>query len=343
MSPTVSLVVPIYNMAEHVRPLWQALGRSQVLSQVVEAIFVDDGSSDPTAQVLAELAREERQDGPQVTVLRLDRNCGRFRARWAGAERARGQLLLFVDARVRLHEDFGARLADSMRQESFVQPQPLIDVSRNRFCLYWDRSHRWLFARHYRAMEQGALTLTPVNYDDFLKGTTVLLAPRELFLNCCQELGATDVWNDDTLVLRRMVQTQPLRLDPQLKFWWAPRESLGGFLRRLIDRGPSLVEYHVFLRRGWIFAAIVTGLLVLSLTLSLIVLWPRAALPVLLLELALAALSAWPMARSPAEWLRLAPLHVAVLAAVAAGVLWGLLSNGRRWLKGELRALAPRN
>ena len=86
-----SVVIPAYN-AEAV--LAQCL--ESVLSQgerSVEAIVVDDGSTDSTAQ----LARRLAQDDDRITVL-SQRNGGVSAARNAGLDAATGKVVLFVDA-----------------------------------------------------------------------------------------------------------------------------------------------------------------------------------------------------------------------------------------------------
>ena len=57
-------------------------------------IFVDDGSSDKTAQrARAEVAR----DPEHFRLVRLERNCGESAATEAGLRRARGGILITMD------------------------------------------------------------------------------------------------------------------------------------------------------------------------------------------------------------------------------------------------------
>ena len=334
---SVSVIVPTFNMAEHLQALWQSLLLSETLKIVDEVIFVDDGSTDDTVKVIESL--RQQPSGEKVKIVALIKNQGRFQARWAGGKAAKGEALLFMDARVELKEDFGQVLSQSLKHSLFIQPQSLIDVQRNWFCLYWVRSHEWIFSRHFKAMKQGPFELTSANYDHYLKGTTALIAPRLLFNQTCQALEQSTVLSDDTLVMKKMVESVPLRLDPQLLVRWIPRETFWAFLLRLVDRGPGLVEYHVFIRRGWIFAAISVGLLMLFAIVVLLFFSPQISGLLLILIFAAIIVSARLMAQSTIESLRLLPLHAAVIVSVSLGVLWGLWVNTRRWIKGEFQTL----
>jgi glycosyltransferase involved in cell wall biosynthesis len=87
----VSVIVPVYNGAESLAACLTALSAQRkpiVRAEGCEVIVVDDGSVDGSAEIAA-------QHG--VTVIR-QHHAGVAVARNRGAQRARGQLLLFTDA-----------------------------------------------------------------------------------------------------------------------------------------------------------------------------------------------------------------------------------------------------
>jgi glycosyltransferase involved in cell wall biosynthesis len=95
VSPEVSIVIPVFNeeenlpiLAGEIRAALAGTGRSY------EVLWVDDGSTDGSLAVLAELARQD----PHVRVLRFARNAGQSAALAAGFERARGEIVVTLDA-----------------------------------------------------------------------------------------------------------------------------------------------------------------------------------------------------------------------------------------------------
>ena len=92
--PTLSIVVPVYNEEENVRPLFEKIQTvCEALGEVYEVLFVDDGSRDETFAVLSEL----REQFPQLAVIRFKKNAGQTAAMAAGFEYARGQRIVSMD------------------------------------------------------------------------------------------------------------------------------------------------------------------------------------------------------------------------------------------------------
>lgn len=93
--PDLTVVIPAYNEVDNLAPLFaemrtalEATGRSW------ELVMVDDGSSDGTAQAMqAEAARDLR-----VRALVLEKNAGQSAALAAGITRARGGIIVTLDA-----------------------------------------------------------------------------------------------------------------------------------------------------------------------------------------------------------------------------------------------------
>lgn len=329
----ITVVIPTFNMAAFLPRLWATLVRSGVADVAREVLFVNDGSTDDTAEVIDRLAADPAPIHRKIRHIRLVQNMGRFRARYEGAKAARGDRLLFLDSRIELPDDFGARLAEAAAEHVNVMGIVDIDTRRSVFSLYWDRSHRLIFWRHYRDTRQ-PLTLTPENYDRYLKGTGVLLCSRKRWIAACEAFRETALLSDDTYLLREVVRHEPITIDPRVRVHWMPRETTGAFLMRLWERGPSFVEYHVFARRGPFFWAVLTGLVALAAWAALLVTRPLAGLALAGGSLLAVAASTALLAKSPIEILRLAPLHVAVVAVFGAAILRGIGTNLMRWWKG---------
>ncbi len=93
--PGLSVVVPLFNEEENLKPLYDALrGVLDGLSRSWEAIFVDDGSTDGSFHRLREIC-----DGDErCLTVRLRRNFGQTAALSAGLAAARGEVVATLDA-----------------------------------------------------------------------------------------------------------------------------------------------------------------------------------------------------------------------------------------------------
>jgi dolichol-phosphate mannosyltransferase len=87
-SLAVSVVVPLFNEEENV-PILQSELTAALAGLDYEIIFVDDGSSDRTVERIA--------PGPQVRVLRFEKNTGQSAAMYAGLRGARGATAVLID------------------------------------------------------------------------------------------------------------------------------------------------------------------------------------------------------------------------------------------------------
>lgn len=91
----ISIVIPVYNEEDSVKPLQEKL--SAVLSRlqlVYEIIYVDDGSTDKTFSNLAEI----RQASPQeVKVIKFTGNFEKSAALMAGLNEATGDIIITMD------------------------------------------------------------------------------------------------------------------------------------------------------------------------------------------------------------------------------------------------------
>ncbi len=93
--PDISIVIPVYNEEENVRPLWDALRPVlALLNRTWEVVLIDDGSKDASLQRMTDVRREERR----VRVIQLPRNSGQSAAFWCGFKHARGGIVVTMDA-----------------------------------------------------------------------------------------------------------------------------------------------------------------------------------------------------------------------------------------------------
>lgn len=89
----LSVIIPIKDERDNLRPLHERLGAALTpLGLQYEVVFVDDGSRDGSAAVLAELAEDAH-----VKVVSLRRNYGQTPALQAGIDYSSGAILVTMD------------------------------------------------------------------------------------------------------------------------------------------------------------------------------------------------------------------------------------------------------
>ncbi|HWS52982.1 MAG TPA: glycosyltransferase family 2 protein [Pyrinomonadaceae bacterium] len=94
-APEISLFLPVLNEEPNLRPLHLKIDEALAhLGRTAEVIYVDDGSTDASLEVLRDLAARD----PRVRVVALRRNYGQTAAMAAGIDAARGQVLIPMDA-----------------------------------------------------------------------------------------------------------------------------------------------------------------------------------------------------------------------------------------------------
>jgi dolichol-phosphate mannosyltransferase len=87
-SPVVSVIVPLFNEEDNVAILQSEL-RTALQGLDHEIIFVDDGSADRTI--------ERIEAGPNVEVIRFEKNSGQSAAIYAGLQAAHAAVLVLID------------------------------------------------------------------------------------------------------------------------------------------------------------------------------------------------------------------------------------------------------
>jgi dolichol-phosphate mannosyltransferase len=118
-SPAVSVVVPVFNEEENV-PILQSELRAALGGLDYEIIFVDDGSTDRSAEKIERL--------PNVRVVRFEKNTGQSAALYAGIKTARGRTIVMIDS--------------DLQNDPVDIPRLLAEISRGADLVCGYRAHR---------------------------------------------------------------------------------------------------------------------------------------------------------------------------------------------------------
>ena len=95
-APEISVVIPVFNEEDNLRELGERLVRTlTAMGRPYEIIFVDDGSTDRSWQLLTDLNGHYPQN---IRALQFHRNFGQHQAIFAGFQAAKGKVMVTLDA-----------------------------------------------------------------------------------------------------------------------------------------------------------------------------------------------------------------------------------------------------
>jgi len=327
----ISVVIPTQNMANYLPPLLQSFITSGFYDLVSECIVVNDGSTDNTEAILDQL-KNQNQWRDRLKVVTNTQVQGRFSARLQGALVAKQPLVCFIDSRVTLSSELGGNLSRLLQHNHFLMGVPTIDISKSLFNLYWERSHEWIFRKHYQGVKKG-FYLTAENYEQYAKGTGMLVVERQVFVESFKAIVGSEVLSDDTLLIREIASKNPIYVTGEFSYGWEPRQELTEFLWRLIDRGPGFVEYNFLEEKNRFFYASILAVVIAITVIGGVAAITGSFTYGILLLIFLGGLSVVLITRNPFEVLRLMSLHLLVLGCFSVGVIYGIAYHIRKTIQ----------
>ena len=241
-SPDLSVVMPVFNEAAHLAATIDALIIAlERTGFSAELVVVDDGSTDGSGSVAVRAVGELLP----VRVLR-QANAGRLVARRLGLRHSTGELVLLLDARVRLEPDalrfLEGRVADGER----VWTGHVHVDSDSPLGEFWSLLASLAWRGYFDDPRTTSFGLD--DFDLFPKGAGCFLGPRETLLRAFDGFrsGYADPRhaNDDTPLLRLVAKQGDIHVSPCFSSRYSPRESIGTFFRHSIHRGVVFLDGH---------------------------------------------------------------------------------------------------
>jgi glycosyltransferase involved in cell wall biosynthesis len=243
MSTPLTVVMPVFNEAADIGATVDALVEATSRSPFdVELLVVDDGSTDGSAGIARHAA------GDRLAFRALEQpNRGRFEARRAGIEAAATEWVLLLDARVRIDPDALAFVHERIAETNGVWNGHVdIDAEGNAYGTFWKLIAELAWEGYFADPRE--TSFGSEEFDRYPKGTTCLLAPRELLLGAIAAFSSRyedlRLANDDTPLLRWIAERARIHLAPSFRCTYRPRTSLGPFLRHSLHRGVVFVDGH---------------------------------------------------------------------------------------------------
>ncbi len=322
MSPTLSVVVPVYNEAPHL---------AQTIDGIVEAVqqtdfdadlvVVDDGSTDQSTEAAAAAL-----GGRLPLAVVSQPNRGRFHAVREGLQRAKGRYVLVLGARVRLRPGALAFVRERQQAGELVWTGHVhIHTEGNMYGTFMNVITEIAWRDYFD--DPRPLNFGLEDFDRYPKGSGCFIAPREVLLEAFDatptRYADARFANDDAPMLRRIAAVQPIHLAPAFASDYVPRATLRTFIRHSIHRGTVFLDGHG--RRESRFFPFIAAFYPLSAGLVAVMPFRPRLLPVTVAAVSLSAGTVAASARrSRSEVMTVAALAPLWAMALGAGLWRGL-------------------
>lgn len=234
MKNLVSVIIPVYNEEQEVANCLQSIRKQSYKN--LEIIIVDDGSTDKTLQIVKKFKAKiltQKHKGPGT-------------ARNLGASKARGEILVFIDADMTLDKNFIKDLISPICKKKTVGTFSRNEMNGNKdniWSKYWNINRGWPIER-----------LIPIDYPDT---SPVFRAILKNEFQKVKGFDATGEYTDDWSLSRKLKKQakaakgaiyyhkNPSSMKEvwQQARWIGKNEFISGKLKRKIR---SLIYYSPF-------------------------------------------------------------------------------------------------
>jgi hypothetical protein len=242
----LSVVIPAFDaertIGRTIAAVCDAVERTDAFA--TEIVLVDDGSADDTATI-GRRAAEGRVPLRVVT----QPNRGRFEARRAGIDDARGEWILLLDSRVTLHPDALGFVARRLEHgERIWNGHVHVLTDANAFGAFWKAVAHIAWKEYFAAPMTTSFGAD--RFDHYPKGTTCFLAPRALLCSALDQFAShygrdTRSANDDTTLIRALAEQERINISPCFACDYEARSTLKAFVLHGVHRGTVFVDGHL--------------------------------------------------------------------------------------------------
>ena len=176
-------------------------------------------------------------------------NRGRFEARKAGLNAARGEWVLLLDGRVRLRPgglEFVRAQLESGAGASVWNGHVHVDSHDNPYGAFGDVLVSVAWKRYFDNPKTTSYGLE--DFDHYPKGTGCFLAPRNVLLEALASFETSYTTSrsasDDTKLIRAIAAGRRINVSPSFACDYVPRDTLSAFVRNGVYRGATFLDGH---------------------------------------------------------------------------------------------------
>jgi hyaluronan synthase len=176
--PTLSIVIAAKNEEDHIAETVDHCFSVNYPPDLIEVFAVDDGSDDNTWAVMQGLLDKY----PGLTIHRFEKNLGKRHAMALGAEKARGQFIVYVDSDSYIDPDSLYKIVQPFKDKNIgaVSGHVLVAVEPDNFISKMEAVRYYISHRIMKAAESvfGAVTCCPGAFSAYRRSAVVKILPK---------------------------------------------------------------------------------------------------------------------------------------------------------------------
>lgn len=311
-----SIVIPVFNEEKYIGNTLKSVQSIHYPKDHFEVVVASDGSTDRSVEIVKQF--------PDVRLVALAENMGRYISRQKGAEAARNPHILFIDARAEVDSEILNIL--NQLDDEVVSGYILSTEKITPFETFYLSIRRIVFRKFFKNYNK-PFYLTPENFDTMPKGTTVLCVKKERLFEAYADLSDADmgrIASDDTKMLWTIVKNTPILVHPAVKITYIARTSFLASVRHLFERAPRFVDYYLDPTKRNFWLVIIIPLALMFFALAAFILTPLSLPIKISTMIGLDLLLTLVLARSVREFFVILYMLPLCSAIFYAGVLKGI-------------------
>jgi glycosyltransferase involved in cell wall biosynthesis len=248
--PSLTFVVIAHNEAARITKLLDTVLTAVDRANWSDAqiLVVDDGSTDNTVEVVADLAV---RSAVPIKVLSQP-NLGRLAATRAGVQQATGEYICILGTRMRMHPDSLCHL----QQQLTEHPERRVwnchidtPTAGNLQAQFWC-AMTFVGWRRYLA-DPRLVSFGTDEFDYYPTGTGGFVAPKELLIAGYEQLDSiydddeAQYASDDTALLRYIAQQELIWMTPEYSADYLARTGFVDFVKHTYHRGTMFLDSYL--------------------------------------------------------------------------------------------------
>ncbi len=230
----ISIITAVYNDSNSLDSYFRALKNLNYPKKDFEIVIANDGSTDDTKDKLCKIKKHLDLN---VRIVNLQNNTGVANATHQAVLRSRHKYVLLLGCKNTLDKN-------ALINAKKINYPVIMGRAKQHDGHIFDRFLFLVRSKIFKNRTDGDFFIDKFNFETVLKGTTVFLCDKKLFLTSQVSNKDSRHCSDDTKLLWNIVQKKKIFSTDRVKCNYHTRKTFKANLKHIYARGPKFVDYH---------------------------------------------------------------------------------------------------